>query len=132
GRGRPGELSPTRIPRPLSHRGESMTDTPPRSIRVAVLGASGRMGAASCRAVEEAPDLELVARIGRDDALETPTEAGAEVAIDLTTPSATAQNVHWLVDHGITPSWAPPGGPTTPWARCAPGSRAPRAWGCWS
>jgi len=78
-----------------------MTDTPPRSIRVAVLGASGRMGAASCRAVEEAPDLELVARIGRDDALETLTEAGAEVAIDLTIPSATAQNVHWLVDHGI-------------------------------
>ena len=28
-------------------------------------------------------------------------EAGAEVAIDLTVPSATADNVAWLIDHGI-------------------------------
>lgn len=69
--------------------------------RVAVLGAAGRMGAAACRAVEDADDLELVARIGRGDDLNAVAEAGAEVAIDLTVPSATADNVAWLIDHGI-------------------------------
>ncbi|MGO1225452.1 MAG: 4-hydroxy-tetrahydrodipicolinate reductase [Brachybacterium sp.] len=72
-----------------------------RPTRVAVLGASGRMGAAACQAVEDASDLELVARIGRGDDLAAISEAKAEVAIDLTVPSVTAENVRWLVDHGI-------------------------------
>ncbi|MDN5599072.1 MAG: 4-hydroxy-tetrahydrodipicolinate reductase [Brachybacterium sp.] len=78
-----------------------MTQSSSRPTRVAVLGASGRMGAAACAAVEEAQDLELVARIGRDDPLDAVAEAGAEVAIDLTIPSATGENVRWLVEHGI-------------------------------
>ncbi|WP_394214539.1 4-hydroxy-tetrahydrodipicolinate reductase [Brachybacterium vulturis] len=78
-----------------------MTQTSSRPTRVAVLGASGRMGAAACAAVEGAEDLELVARIGRGDPLEAVAEAGAEVAVDLTVPSATGENVRWLVEHGI-------------------------------
>ena len=78
-----------------------MTQPSSRPTRVAVLGASGRMGSAACRAVEEAADLELVSRIGRGDDLAALTEAGAEVAVDLTVPSAAADNVHWLVEHGI-------------------------------
>lgn len=77
------------------------TPSAARPTRVAVLGAAGRMGAAACRAVEDADDLELVARIGRGDDLNAVAEAGAEVAIDLTVPSATADNVAWLIDHGI-------------------------------
>ena len=77
------------------------TPSAARPTRVAVLGAAGRMGAAACRAVEDADDLELVARIGRGDDLTAVAEAGAEVAIDLTVPSATADNVAWLIDHGI-------------------------------
>lgn len=68
---------------------------------VAVIGAAGRMGAQACRAIDEAPDLKLVARIGRGDSLEQITTAGARVAVDLTVPSATAENVRWLVDHRI-------------------------------
>lgn len=70
-------------------------------LRVAVLGARGRMGAEACRAVEAADDLELVARIGRGDDLETVREAGAQVIVDLTVPDVTEQNVLWAVDHGI-------------------------------
>ncbi|MGP5261051.1 4-hydroxy-tetrahydrodipicolinate reductase [Brachybacterium paraconglomeratum] len=77
------------------------TPSAARPTRVAVLGAAGRMGAAACRAVEDADDLELVARIGRGDDLTAVADAGAEVAIDLTVPSATADNVAWLIDHGI-------------------------------
>ncbi|MEE1618838.1 4-hydroxy-tetrahydrodipicolinate reductase [Brachybacterium sp. J153] len=76
-------------------------ETTASALRVAVLGAEGRMGAEACRAVEAADDLELVARIGRGDDLEAIAAAGAQVAVDLTVPAVTAQNVDWLVDHGI-------------------------------
>ena len=72
-----------------------------RPLRVAVLGASGRMGSEACRAVGGAEDLELVARIGRGDDLSAVVDAGAQVAVDLTVPAVTAQNVDFLVEHGI-------------------------------
>ncbi|APX34442.1 4-hydroxy-tetrahydrodipicolinate reductase [Brachybacterium sp. P6-10-X1] len=78
-----------------------MTPTDTTPLRVAVLGAGGRMGSEACRAVEEAADLELVARIGREDPLGRIAEAGAQVAVDLTVPAVTAENVSWLVEHGI-------------------------------
>ncbi|MGO3478635.1 MAG: 4-hydroxy-tetrahydrodipicolinate reductase [Brachybacterium tyrofermentans] len=78
-----------------------MTSTDQTPLRVAVIGAGGRMGSEACRAVEAATDLELVAALGRDDELSTITDAGAQVAVDLTVPSVTAQNVRWLVEHGI-------------------------------
>ncbi|QDB78818.1 4-hydroxy-tetrahydrodipicolinate reductase [Georgenia wutianyii] len=69
-------------------------------VRVAVLGAGGRMGATVCRAVEEAPDLELVARLGQDD--DVAALAGrADVAVDFTVPSVTEANVHALLDAGV-------------------------------
>lgn len=81
---------------------DSATSTRPSApIRVAVLGAAGRMGAEACRAVEAAEDLELVARIGRGDDLSAVLEAGAQVAVDLTVPAATAANVDFLVENGV-------------------------------
>lgn len=68
---------------------------------VAVLGAHGRMGSAAVRAVEEAPDLELVAAIGRGDDREEAVRAGAQVVVDLTVPSVTRDNVRWAVEKGL-------------------------------
>ncbi|HEY0217232.1 MAG TPA: 4-hydroxy-tetrahydrodipicolinate reductase [Cellulomonas sp.] len=70
-------------------------------IRVAVLGATGRMGAAVVRAVQDAPDLELVAQVGPDDDLSSVTRARADVAVDFTVPAVTEQHVHALVDAGV-------------------------------
>jgi 4-hydroxy-tetrahydrodipicolinate reductase len=70
-------------------------------VRVGVIGAQGRMGSETCRAVDADDDLELVARIGRGDALETLTDAGAEVAIEFTTPASVRANVLWCADHGL-------------------------------
>ncbi|WP_062206117.1 4-hydroxy-tetrahydrodipicolinate reductase [Streptomyces sp. NBRC 109706] len=70
-------------------------------LRVAVIGAQGRMGTEAVRAVSDAPDLELVAALGRDDRLETLTEAGAEVAVELTHPEAVLENLEFCVRHGI-------------------------------
>ncbi|MFE5308907.1 4-hydroxy-tetrahydrodipicolinate reductase [Isoptericola sp. NPDC056605] len=71
-----------------------------RTLRVAVLGAAGRMGATVCRAVEEAADLELVARLDAGDAVDADALAGADVAIDFTVPAATEANVHAVLDAG--------------------------------
>ncbi|MEE6287699.1 4-hydroxy-tetrahydrodipicolinate reductase [Georgenia sp. MJ173] len=70
------------------------------SIKVAVLGAQGRMGATVCQAVTDAPGLELVARLDLDD--DVASLAGrADVAVDFTVPSATEANVHALLDAGV-------------------------------
>src|SRR5690606_39017955 len=48
-------------------------------LRVAVLGAAGRMGATVCAAVEGAADLELVARLDAGDEVTPQTLRGAQV-----------------------------------------------------
>ena len=70
-------------------------------MKVAVLGAAGRMGSTACAAVEAADDLELVARLGSTDPLTALTDAGAEVAVDLTRPGAVMANLQFCVGHGI-------------------------------
>lgn len=70
-------------------------------IRVAVLGARGRMGAEVCRAVEAADDLELVARVDAGDKLAQLVEAQAQVAVDFTHPDAVLGNIRFCLDHGI-------------------------------
>ncbi|MBO9554145.1 4-hydroxy-tetrahydrodipicolinate reductase [Cellulomonas sp.] len=70
-------------------------------IKVAVLGAAGRMGATVVRAVQGAPDLELVATLDADGDLSAVADAGAQVAVDFTVPAVTEGNVHALVDAGI-------------------------------
>lgn len=70
-------------------------------LRVAVLGAKGRMGSEAVRAVEGADDMELVAALGSGDPLSTLTEAGAQVAVDLTRPDVVMANVEFCLAHGI-------------------------------
>jgi 4-hydroxy-tetrahydrodipicolinate reductase len=70
---------------------------------VAVAGAAGRMGETVCRAVEEADDLQLVARA--DPALDAPLgEAlaqGPEVLVDFTVPGTAVANAHEAVGAGV-------------------------------
>jgi 4-hydroxy-tetrahydrodipicolinate reductase len=70
-------------------------------LRVAVLGARGRIGSEAVRAVEAADDMELVAAVGRGDKLETLVESGAQVAVELTTPASVMGNLDFCVRHGI-------------------------------
>ncbi|WP_159626507.1 MULTISPECIES: 4-hydroxy-tetrahydrodipicolinate reductase [Actinomyces] len=70
-------------------------------IRVAVVGAAGRMGSTVCQAVEEADGLELVARLDAGDTISAETLGGADVAVDFTVPTVTEANVHALIDAGV-------------------------------
>jgi 4-hydroxy-tetrahydrodipicolinate reductase len=70
-------------------------------IRVAVLGAAGRMGTEVCRAVEEAPDMALVASIDVDDPLSLLADSAAQVAVDFTHPDAVMGNLERCIDEGV-------------------------------
>lgn len=70
-------------------------------LRVAVIGAKGKMGAEAVRAVEAADDMELVAALGRGDSLDALTEAGAQVAVELTHPDSVMSNLEFCVRNGI-------------------------------
>jgi 4-hydroxy-tetrahydrodipicolinate reductase len=70
-------------------------------IKVAVLGAKGKMGAQTCQAVQAADDLELVAALDQGDELDALTSAGAEVVVDFTRPEVVMDNLGWCIGHGI-------------------------------
>ena len=72
-----------------------------QKIKVAVLGARGRMGAEVVKAVQSAPDLELVAQIDLGDSLDTVISSGATVVVDFTTPDSVMANLEFLITHGI-------------------------------
>lgn len=71
------------------------------TLRVAVIGAGGRIGSEAVKAVEAAPDLELVATLGRGSDLEELTRSGAQVAVELTHPDAVMGNLDFCLHHGV-------------------------------
>jgi len=70
-------------------------------IRVAVLGAAGRMGTEVCRTVDEARDMTLVASIDVDDPLSLLTDNAAQVAVDFTHPDAVMGSLERCIGEGI-------------------------------
>ena len=70
-------------------------------LRVGVLGARGRMGSATCRAVDAAADLDLVAMVASGDWLFSVADAGAQVVVDFTRPDVVMDNIRWCIDQGI-------------------------------
>lgn len=71
------------------------------AIKVGVLGARGKVGAEVCRAVEAAPDTELVATVDAGDPIEALVEAGAQVVVDFTHPDVVMDNLRFCIEHGI-------------------------------
>ncbi len=67
--------------------------------RVAVIGASGRMGSEVCRAVEAADGLELVGRFDEGD--ELADLGGADVAVEFAVPGVSEANVTHCVEQGV-------------------------------
>lgn len=70
-------------------------------LRVAVLGSKGRMGSATCQAVTDDPDLDLVAAVDADDSREAIIDAGSDVCVDFTHPEFVKANVTWLLGSGV-------------------------------
>jgi 4-hydroxy-tetrahydrodipicolinate reductase len=70
-------------------------------IKVAVLGARGRMGAEVVAAVEAASDCQLVAALDLGDSLDQLISSGAQVVVDFTTPDSVMANLEFLIAHKI-------------------------------
>ncbi|WP_153504883.1 4-hydroxy-tetrahydrodipicolinate reductase [Cumulibacter manganitolerans] len=70
-------------------------------MRVGVIGAAGKVGEQICIGVEEADDLDLVARIDQDDSLEDLVAAKAEAIVDFTHPDAVMGTLEFCIDAGI-------------------------------
>ena len=71
------------------------------TIKVAVLGAKGRMGATTVGAINEAADLQLVAALDLGDDLNTLVTSGAEVVVDFTHPDSVMGNLEFAINHGV-------------------------------
>jgi 4-hydroxy-tetrahydrodipicolinate reductase len=67
--------------------------------RVAVVGATGRMGALAQRLIDEADDFELHAALGSKDPLDG--ISGADIVFDVTVPAASPDIVAAALDRGI-------------------------------
>lgn len=76
----------------------------PEPRRVAIVGAAGRMGRLACALLGEAEDFEVVAELGRADALESALPAsGAELGLDLTVAGSGARHAELMLEHGVRP-----------------------------
>lgn len=70
-------------------------------IRVAVVGAEGRMGASVVQALGQADDMALSAAVGKRDGLGGINPANTDVAVEFTVPDASLSNVLALVGRGV-------------------------------
>lgn len=82
-------------------RPDDQPDRRATPVRVGVIGAQGRMGAAVCAAVDAAPDMDLVGAVGGREWLFSLADAGSEVVIDFTHPDAVMEHIRFAVDHDI-------------------------------
>ncbi len=70
-------------------------------IKVGVVGAKGRMGQAVVAAVQEAPDLTLVAAVDMGVPPTALGQAGAQVIVDFTAPDAVMRTLQSCIAEGI-------------------------------
>jgi 4-hydroxy-tetrahydrodipicolinate reductase len=70
-------------------------------MKVAVLGAKGRMGAETVAAIESANDLTLSSALDLGDSLDQLIKTGTEVVIDFTHPDSVMKNLEFAINNGI-------------------------------
>ena len=67
--------------------------------RVAVVGATGRLGSQVCQVVDAMPEMELVAKL--DSHSDLHDMLGADIAVDVTLPGVSGQVVDFAIAQGI-------------------------------
>lgn len=70
-------------------------------VKVAILGARGKVGAELARKIVDVPDLEYVIGLNASDSLDELLIHNVDVAIDFTHPDAVMWNIEFLVKHGV-------------------------------
>ena len=72
------------------------------SIKVAVLGAQGRMGSEVVKAVTAANDMDVVCAIDVNDDINQLVSSGAQVVVDFTHPDSVMKNLDFAINHDIS------------------------------
>ena len=70
-------------------------------MKVAVLGAKGRMGTEAVAAINAATDLTLSAALDIEDSLDKLIQTGTEIIVDFTTPDSVMKNLEFAINNGI-------------------------------
>ena len=70
-------------------------------MKVAVLGAKGRLGAETVAAIESAADLTLSSALDLGDSLDQLIKSGTEVVVDFTHPDSVMKNIEFAINNGI-------------------------------
>ena len=70
-------------------------------MKVAVLGAKGRMGTETVAAIESSGDLTLSSALDLGDSLEQLVKTGTEVIVDFTHPESVMKNLEFAISNGI-------------------------------
>jgi 4-hydroxy-tetrahydrodipicolinate reductase len=70
-------------------------------MKVAVLGAKGRMGTEAVVAINAATDLTLSAALDIEDSLDKLIQTGTEIIVDFTTPDSVMKNLEFAINNGI-------------------------------
>jgi len=70
-------------------------------MKVAVLGAKGRMGAETVAAIESTSDLILSSALDLGDSLDQLIKTGTEVIVDFTHPDSVMKNLEFAITNGI-------------------------------
>jgi len=70
-------------------------------MKVAVLGAKGRMGTEAVAAINAATDLTLSAALDIEDSLDELIQTGTEIIVDFTTPDSVMKNLEFAINNGI-------------------------------
>jgi len=74
------------------------------SNKVIVNGAQGKMGILACKTIQDHPDFELVASLGRNDHLaEAISRTQAQIVIDLTRADCVYENSLTIINQGAHP-----------------------------
>ena len=68
-------------------------------MKVAVLGAKGRMGTETVAAIESSGDLTLSSALDLGDSLEQLVKTGTEVIVDFTHPESVMKNLEFAISN---------------------------------
>lgn len=72
-----------------------------RNVRVAVVGAHGKVGQQICEVLIGTDGLDLVAQIDQDDTMSDLLSSKTEIVVDFTHPDVVMENLSYCISHGI-------------------------------
>lgn len=71
-------------------------------IKVALVGATGKMGQYASAAIKSSDDLELVAELASQDSLDNILSSEATHVLDLTVPTVSPQIVEFAIENSLS------------------------------